>query len=231
MVAHDSNSDLIPFAHSPLPVVSAVEPCVIRKGLSGLSIIMSLTVLLVLCLPQLSVGQVADTGAVETSLEEDYIKEKKHSPKLAADLSAALPGLGQIYNRKYWKVPIIYAGAGALLYSIRFNSTEYDLYKEAYTLRIDGDSTTIDIFDIQIESSDPKYTDESLLNLKDYYRRNRDISYIFTGVLYMLNIVDAAVDGHFFNYEITDDLSLEIHPAIINSGHARTAGIGMILRL
>ena len=65
---------------------------------------------------------------------------KTHSPKLAGALSAALPGLGQIYNKKYWKVPLIYAGAGALLFAIKHNASRYATYKKAYSLRIDGRS-------------------------------------------------------------------------------------------
>ena len=157
---------------------------------------------------------------------------KKHSPKLAGGLSAALPGLGQVYNKKYWKVPLIYAGAGALLYAINYNSSRYATYRNAYSLRIDGDTNTIDQFDIQLENDEPKYTEESLLNLKDYYRRNRDVSYIFMGVLYMLNIVDAAVDAHFYSYEISDDLSLKVRPAIMMSaGRTQATGISLTLHL
>jgi hypothetical protein len=140
--------------------------------------------------------------------------------------------LGQAYNKKYWKVPLIYAGAGALLYAINYNAAQYDTYKDAYSLRIDGDTSTVDQFDIQVANDGPKYTEESLLNLKDYYRRNRDISYIFMGVLYMLNIVDAAVDAHFYSYEISDDLSLKVRPAIMMSaGRTQATGIALTLSL
>lgn len=194
--------------------------------------ITTLLALILLLAPLSNMAQINDTLERKGSLDEEYKKEKLHSPKMAATLSAALPGLGQVYNKKYWKVPIIYAGVGALLYSINFNSKEYDLYKNAYSLRIDGDTNTVDNFDIQLESNDPKYTEESLSNLKDFYRRNRDVSYIFMGVLYMLNIVDAVVDAHFFSYEITDDLSMDIVPAVIGGGgQAKTTGIGLILRL
>ena len=157
---------------------------------------------------------------------------KQHDPKLAGALSAVIPGLGQAYNKKYWKVPLIYAGAGALLYAINYNAAQYDTYKDAYSLRIDGDTSTVDQFDIQVANDEPKYTEESLLNLKDYYRRNRDISYIFIGVLYMLNIVDAAVDAHFYSYEISDDLSLKVRPAIMMSaGRTQATGIALTLSL
>ena len=172
------------------------------------------------------------TVAVPPAMQVEVEEEKPHSPKSATILSAAVPGLGQVYNRKYWKVPLIYAGAGALLYVISANSARYKTFKNAYSLRIDGDTTTIDIYDIQMINNEPKYSEEALLNVKDFYRRNRDVSYIFLGVLYMLNIVDAAVDAHFFDYEITDDLSLEVRPALLfSAGRLQTTGIGLTLRL
>ena len=172
---------------------------------------------------------VKDTLTQESAFQET---EKKHSPKMASALSAIIPGLGQIYNKKYWKVPVIYAGVGALFYVIGVNSERYDIFKSAYSLRIDGDTNTVDEYDISVDNGLPKYTDESLLNLKDFYRRNRDVSYIFMGVLYMLNVIDAAVDAHFFNYKITDDLSLKIRPALIFSqNHGQTTGIGLTLTL
>ncbi|MBL4755234.1 MAG: hypothetical protein JKY52_16770 [Flavobacteriales bacterium] len=178
------------------------------------------------------VAQDSSTATIPFNQAIEQEKEKEHSPKLATALSAALPGLGQVYNKKYWKVPIIYAGVGALVYSISINSSRYKMFKNAYALRIDGDPTTIDIFDLQLDNGEPKYLDESLLNLKDFYRRNRDVSYIFMGVLYMLNIVDAAVDAHFFNFEISDDLSLELRPSFMYvAGNGQATGIGLTLSL
>ena len=197
-----------------------------------LGVLVSLLIFLQSLSPSSCTAQDNIPAVVPVTEPIDEEKKKEHSPKLATALSAALPGLGQVYNKKYWKVPIIYIGVGALVYAISFNSTEYNTFKNAYSLRIDGDPNTIDIFDLQLDNGLPKYTDESLLNLKDFYRRNRDVSYIFMGVLYMLNIVDAAVDAHFFNFEISDDLSLELRPSLMSgAGRAQTAGIGLTLTL
>ena len=127
------------------------------------------------------------------------IAAKKRANK-AALMSAILPGLGQIYNEKYWKLPILYGGATALIYFISENNKEYKKFKQAIILRNDDDSTTTDDF--------PRFTNEDLSVRKNYYRRNRDLSYIFTGLLYTLNILDAYVDSQLMNFDISDDLSL-----------------------
>lgn len=137
----------------------------------------------------------------------DSVKVKTHSPKLASLLSMAVPGMGQIYNKKYWKLPIIYAGFGTLIYFVNYNNKIYQKYKIAYQYRIDGDSTTVDAF--------PWASNKSLLDQKDYWRRNRDLCYIGTIVLYIVNIIDASVDANFYDYDISDDLSLRVEPVIV----------------
>lgn len=119
-----------------------------------------------------------------------------------------LPGLGQAYNKKYWKIPIIYAGLIASAYYINDNNNQYLNYKNAYLIRIDNDPNTTDQYDGQ-------YTEYQLITLKDHYRRNREISILFISLTYILNIIDASVDAHFFNYEINEDLSINLQPTII----------------
>ena len=130
---------------------------------------------------------------------------KKHSPKKATIMSALLPGLGQVYNRKYWKVPIIYAGATALGFALVFNADKFSTYKNTYILRTDGDSTTIDNFD-------PMFSENNLLTLRDFYRRYLDLSIIGGILLYTLNVIDANVDAHLREFKVNDDLSLRIDP-------------------
>jgi hypothetical protein len=116
-------------------------------------------------------------------------------------MSAILPGLGQAYNKKYWKMPIIYAGAGAVFYFIKFNSGYYKDYKDAYSNRILG-----------IKDKYPQYTEDNLIELRDYYRRNLELTYILGGVLYLLNILDASVDANLYDYNINENLSLNLNP-------------------
>lgn len=121
-------------------------------------------------------------------------------------MSAILPGLGQAYNKKYWKIPVIYGGAAVLTYFVVENNSQYHTYKNAYINRTDGDSSTIDEF--------PTFSDDDLTVRIDYYRRNRDLSYILLGVLYTLNIIDAYVDAHLKEFDVSDNLSLRTSPWI-----------------
>lgn len=139
------------------------------------------------------------------------VQKKKHSPFKATIMSAALPGLGQIYNGKWWKVPIIYGGFGGLIYSSVFNDLKCRTYKEAYLVRIDDDPATTDEFE-------GRYSDANLRELVDFYQRNRDLSLIFTGVLYALNIIDATVDAHLKDFDVSDDLSLKVRPTMHQIG-------------
>ena len=128
-----------------------------------------------------------------------------HSPRKAAIYSAVLPGWGQIYNKKYWKLPIIYAGFFGLGYFVKVNHEDYKTYKEAYKWRLDGDPTTIDDY-VDV------YSDQDLVTLKDFYRRNRDLSAIGMGLLYVLNVLDAAVDAHLFHFSVSDELTMQVVP-------------------
>jgi hypothetical protein len=149
-----------------------------------------------------------------------------HSPKKAASFSAMLPGLGQAYNKKYWKIPVIYVGFGALAYSINFNQQRFVKYRNAYVSRIDDDPTTVDDF-VNI------YSDENLNTLQRYYHRYRDLSVIGVAAVYLLNIIDASVDAHFFTFNISDDLSMQIRPSYINTAYrnAYVSGISVVIKL
>lgn len=147
-----------------------------------------------------------------------------HSPKKAALLSAILPGAGQVYNKKYWKLPIIYVGAGALAYSFQFNQSRYVKYRNAYKYRIDDDSSTMDEY-IGI------YSDDNLNTLQKYYHRYRDLTVIGFAALYALNIIDASVDAHLFTFDVSDDLSMKVEPTLINTVGMNNYTTGLSLKL
>ena len=126
------------------------------------------------------------------------------SPKKAAILSASCPGLGQIYNKKYWKTPIIYLAFGGTLYYYFEYDNKYNTYKNAYIARTDDDKNTIDNFS--------NYTNNNLITLQDYYRDSRDLTGLIFILIYFLNIVDASVDAHLMSYNINDNLSLNLQP-------------------
>lgn len=163
------------------------------------------------------------TGSVKSdSTGEVKINHKYHSPRKAAILSAVLPGAGQVYNKKYWKLPIIYAGAAGLVYSFQFNQSHYLKYRNAYKYRIDGDASTVDNY-VGI------YSDDNLNTLQKYYHRYRDLTVIGFAALYALNVIDASVDAHLFTFDVSDDLSLRVQPTLINiaGSNKYTTGFGI----
>lgn len=145
--------------------------------------------------------------------------ERVHSPKKATIYSAVFPGLGQIYNRKYWKVPLVYIGFASLIYSIDWNNDYYVQYRQAYIDISDDDPTSNSFKDLDIEGSwnfdDPSQLEQfktRLENAKEQTRRYRDLCIIGTAAFYAINIIDASVDAHFFNFDISDDLTINWMP-------------------
>lgn len=159
----------------------------------------------------------------------DSAKAKRYSPKKAAIRSAILPGLGQIYNKKYWKLPIIYGALGTTGAVFFYNITNYKDLKQAYigkyNARVYGDST--EYFKIN-----PKFlplSEESIRFNRDEFRRNVDYSVLFFVLFWGLNVVDAAVDAHLKPFDVSPDLSLSIKPG--HSTMAGTNGISLVLNI
>ena len=133
------------------------------------------------------------------------IFSQNNSLKKAPLLSMACPGLGQIYNQKYWKAPIIIASIGGAIYAHNFYNNKFQEYKEAYIIRTDGDKSTIDGY--------LNYSENGLITLQDYYRNQKDLSIIIGAIIYLLNIADAYVDEHLFEYNVNENLSLNFEPS------------------
>ena len=121
------------------------------------------------------------------------------APAKAAFYSAVVPGLGQAYNKKYWKIPIIYAGMAAGVYFYKQQDDDYDRFRNAYKRRLAG----YDDDEFQGISS------ERLINAQKSAQKNKSISIIVTVAFYLLNVVDANVDAHLRQYEVSEDLSLQ----------------------
>lgn len=150
---------------------------------------------------------------------------KWSNPKKATVLAMVLPGAGQIYNKKYWKAGIVYAGIGGLIYSYQLNRDSLTKYQGALVNKIDGDSTTIDNF--------PLLTTAGVTRIRDDYRRNRDLTIIGFVALYALQIIDANVDAHLKEFDVNDDLALRISPDIMRPrpGLGTYNGLTLTLRL
>lgn len=145
---------------------------------------------------------------------------KGHSARRATFLSAVIPGAGQVYNGKYWKLPILFGAAGTLGYFINFNNNEYQVFRQAYIYRALGDQTDRSLFNL--------YPDiNQLASGRDFFRRNRDLLIILSGFLYLLNITDAAVDAHFRDFNVKDDIQLSIAPTVQPQG---ATGLSLTLR-
>lgn len=173
-------------------------------------------------------------SAYSQQLKEDSVKVAskglEHSPRKATIYSAVFPGLGQIYNRKYWKVPLVYGGFATLGYFINFNNEQYTIYKQAYSDIIDGDPYTNSQLNLKVNpyllhpDQITTFT-EALRRQKDYWRRNRDLVVIGTVVFYAVNIIDASVDAHFFNFDISDDLTINWVPGPVMCMDQKLVGI------
>ena len=147
---------------------------------------------------------------------------KPFSPRTATIRSAILPGWGQVYNKKYWKVPIIYAALGTTAYLFFYNLNTYKALKQSYIYKTD----TIPSNDALIPPEFQKLNANSLRVYRNEYRKNVDYSVLFFVIFWGLNVVDATVDAHLKAFDVSDNLSLQINPGY--SPLAHTNGISFV---
>ncbi len=144
------------------------------------------------------------------------------SPQRAMWLALVLPGAGQIYNRKYWKLPIIYGGFMGCLYALNWNNMMYKDYSQAYLDIMDSDPTTESYNEFlhlgqRITSSNEERYKEIFKNRRNRYRRWRDLSFFCLLGVYALSVIDAYVDAELSEFDISKDLSLKVEPTVINN--------------
>lgn len=165
--------------------------------------------------------------------------------KKATTLSMICPGAGQIYNGSYWKAPIVIGGFASMIYVVDWNNRGYQRFRTAYNLRVAYDNALKEYNAATNKTglTKPTPTDEFrgrynadyLKNLKNSYRRNRDLSIIITAGVYLLNVIDAHVDAHLKDYDVSNDLSMDVEPHIGNvytaqSGSVNTYGLGINIK-
>lgn len=173
-------------------------------------------------------GQTLDidsTNIVEMNAEAEYV----HSPKKATIYSAILPGLGQAYNKKYWKIPLVYIGFGTIGYFIHWNNDNYKVMKTAYIDLTEGTGDSYldikpDWIDLE-DDTDVESFATSISKQQDYYRRNRDLLIIGIIGFYGLNIIDASVDAHLFDFDMSEDLTFNWQPTMINTNSQNVYGV------
>lgn len=161
----------------------------------------------------------------------NYSTNEVSQVKKATTLSCICPGAGQIYNKSYWRVPIVIGGLASTIYTIDWNNRGYKRFKTAYTLRVDYDKNPDLYPNGSADEFRGSYTATFLKNLKDSYRRNRDLCIILTAGVYLLQIMDAHVDAHFQDYDISDDLSMNLEPYFDVSAVDSKPAVGVNLSL
>jgi hypothetical protein len=175
-------------------------------------------ILLLLISNQFVFGQVDSLPLSDTTLNSktkekkkkdkatfSYTDIKKHSPKKAVIFALTLPGAGQIYNKKYWKLPIVYAGFGGLGYLALTNGIKYNCYRKSYLAMVDDDPFSINTCDPSLSTSEMKI-------LRNSYLQNFENSLLGLAGFYILTVVDAFVDAHLMNFDISNDLSISVKP-------------------
>ncbi|MBN2639200.1 MAG: hypothetical protein JXR65_08965 [Bacteroidales bacterium] len=186
------------------------------------SVVVVLFLILILSSPQIASAQSIEKS-VKTKKEKTSKVVIPRSPQKAM-LWAIIPGGGQIYNHKYWKVPIVYAGFAVIGYTAAFNTREYRTYRDAYNCAVLDTSACTNPIAL-------KYPASSIKIVRDYYRRNMQLSYIVMGAWYLLQIIDANVDAQFTHWNVSDNLSMDVYPVLKTPvGHNRQAYNGIGLR-
>lgn len=160
-------------------------------------------VILSILIPIVFLGIDANAQKKDANVKAETVM---HSPKKATYL-ALVPGLGQIYNRKYWKLPIVYTGFAVTGYLGIYNRTEYKKFNEAYICLVnDGNDCTNKLAQL--------YSEDELVYYRDSYRRSMELSFIVMGAWYILQILDASVDAHLYYWEVNDNLSVDVQPIV-----------------
>ncbi|MFI8604504.1 DUF5683 domain-containing protein [Cellulophaga baltica] len=158
---------------------------------------------------------------VKDSVFKKRVEINPLAPAKAAFYSAIIPGLGQVYNKRYWKVPIVYAALGASIYAYDFNNTSYKRFRTAFKRRQAG--FTDDEF--------PEFDIEDLQNAQENFQRDRDLMVLVTIGLYVLNIIDANVDSHLKQFNVDDNLSVDFQPYLDYNEITAQPNYGMALTI
>ena len=169
-----------------------------------------------------SISVVVDTIFSKKEMKQDW-STWRPDPKRALWLALVIPGGGQIYNRKYWKLPLVYGGFIGCMYAMNWNNMMYKDYSQAYIDLMDNDPSTQSYNQflhlgtrITTEADKQRYED-IFRKRKDKYRRWRDLSFFVMLGVYALSVIDAYVDAELSVFDISDDLSLKVEPTIINN--------------
>jgi hypothetical protein len=178
-----------------------------------------------------STGAAAKADSLINTVFADSASGKKDkrqfSPRKAAIRSAILPGWGQAYNKKYWKIPIVYGALGTTAAVFSFNLTQYKRISYAYRLLVNRDTVNYSKVDADLQPFMKMNASSDLRNYRNSYRKDIDYSVLVFLLFWGLNVVDATVDAHLKGFDVSDDLSLKIKPGF--SPMSNTTGISLVL--
>lgn len=166
-----------------------------------------------------------NTLVVKTKTKPDKMNPLR--PAKAAFYSAALPGLGQAYNKKYWKIPIVYGAIGTALYFYFDNDKVYDRYRNAYKRRLAGFRDD----EFYGPSETPFISEDALIRAQRTLKRNKEMSMLIAVGLYALNIIDANVDAHLLQYNMDENLSFKPYIDFNNPNYNAQIGLSFNLKL
>lgn len=221
----------------PADSIRAVEPQVVADSVSVTSGD-SIGALLQDSVPLMitdSLGQIAlaDTAQLKLTHRKSWRPASFNpDPMRAVWLSALFPGLGQIYNRRYWKLPIVVGGYVGLFYATTWNSNMLADYQRAYLDIMDSDPTTNSYMDFfssayKEEDIDKDWLTSVLKQRKDYYRQYRDLCIICMIGLYAICMIDAYVDAQLYHFDVSPDISMQWQPAVIPTGRSALPAVGV----
>ncbi|MFX0558358.1 DUF5683 domain-containing protein [Maribacter sp. CXY002] len=183
-----------------------------------------------------------DTTAITLSTDvvilQDTLKRKKKeinplAPSKAAFYSAIMPGLGQIYNKRYWKVPIVYGVIGGSIYAYTWNNDNYKRFRTAFKRRQAGftDDEFYDINGDNVPGQEPDLDADDLENQQERFQEDRDLWLVISIAMYALNIVDANVDAHLKQFNIDDNLAIDFEPYLDLNPITNDPNYGMALTI
>jgi hypothetical protein len=176
-------------------------------------------------------GKVVAGSKVKKGFWRDSTGKRTYEPRKAAIYSAIVPGLGQIYNKKYWKVPIVYAAVGIPIYTFFDNKRWYNRTRYALAVvtspNFPNNTDSIDNVHSQLQPLVKGGQASSILNYRNEFRKNMDYSILFTLLFWGLNVVDATVDAHLKGFNVNDNLTMQVKPVILST---QSIGVSVVFK-
>lgn len=156
----------------------------------------------------------------------DTSSKYKHDPHKATLRSLIIPGWGQAYNREYWKIPLVYAAIGIPVGTYFYNNTWYKRTRDAYTIVVNKDTASFGKINKKLFYQGYPLDAASLQSYRNQFRRDRDYSLLITLFAWALNVVDATVFGHLKDFDVSDDLSMRVHPSY--DANTKVSNLGLV---